>query len=77
MFLARPLNRSMSDWASGSPIKLIVSSLGMSPPSNRDVVGVTPIHRQTRMNAEELLAIAVSGIDARLNGYMRDHGVNV
>lgn len=43
----------------------------------RDVVGVTPIHRQTRMDAQELLAIAVSGIDARLNGYMRDRGVNL
>lgn len=43
----------------------------------RDIVGVTPITRITRMDPESLLAIMVSGIDARLNGYMRKRGVNV
>ncbi|KAI0048305.1 hypothetical protein FA95DRAFT_1558197 [Auriscalpium vulgare] len=43
----------------------------------RDVVGVTPINRVGRMNSDVMLAIAISGIDARLNGYMRRRGVNI
>ena len=43
----------------------------------RDVVGVTPTTRIGRMDGEKLLGIAVSGIDARMNGYMRMRGVNV
>ena len=43
----------------------------------RDVVGVTPTTRIGRMDAEKLLGIAISGIDARMNGYMRARGVNV
>ena len=44
---------------------------------HRDVVGVTPASRISNMDAEGLLAIAVSGVDARMNGYMRSRGVNV
>jgi hypothetical protein len=43
----------------------------------RDVVGVTPTNRQGQMNADRLLGIVLSGIDARMNGYMRHRGVNV
>lgn len=43
----------------------------------RDVVGVTPITRVTRMDPESLITIIVSGIDARLNGFMRKRGINV
>jgi hypothetical protein len=43
----------------------------------RDVVGVTPTTRMSNMNSDKLLAIAVSGIDARINGYMRQRGTNV
>ena len=43
----------------------------------RDVVGVTPATRISDMNPEKMLAISVSGIDARLNGYMRSKGLNV
>ena len=43
----------------------------------RDVVGVTPASRISNMNPEGMLAIAVSGVDARMNGYMRSRGVNV
>jgi hypothetical protein len=43
----------------------------------RDVVGVTPTTRISRMDGEKLLGIAVSGIDARMNGYMRTRGLNV
>jgi hypothetical protein len=43
----------------------------------RDVVGVTPANRISNMDPEGMLAIAVSGVDARLNGYMRARGVNV
>ena len=43
----------------------------------RDVVGVTPATRISRMDGEKLLGIAVSGIDARMNGYMRSRGYNV
>lgn len=43
----------------------------------RDVVGVTPTTRIAYMDAEKLLGIAVSGIDARMNGYMRARGTNV
>jgi hypothetical protein len=43
----------------------------------RDVVGVTPASRINSMDPEAMLAIAVSGIDARMNGYMRSRGVNV
>lgn len=45
--------------------------------SDRDFVGVTPIDRVKTMTPELLLAILISGIDARVNGYMRDRGVNV
>lgn len=43
----------------------------------RDVVGVTPMSRQTSMNPDQLLGIVLSGIDARMNGYMRHRGINV
>jgi hypothetical protein len=43
----------------------------------RDVVGVTPSTRIGRMDGEKLLGIAVSGIDAKMNGYMRIRGINV
>jgi len=43
---------------------------------NRDVVGVTPASRITYMNPDAFLAIALSGIDARINGYMRQRGTN-
>ena len=43
----------------------------------RDVVGVTPANRINNMDPEKLLAIATSGVDARMNGYMRHRGVNV
>jgi len=43
----------------------------------RDVVGVTPANRISNMDPEGMLAIAVSGVDARMNGYMRSRGVNV
>ena len=44
---------------------------------NRDIVGVTPTTRISNMNPELLLSISVSGINARLNGYMRSRGINV
>jgi hypothetical protein len=44
---------------------------------HRDVVGVTPANRINNMDPEGLLAIAVSGVDARMNSYMRSRGVNV
>jgi hypothetical protein len=43
----------------------------------RDVVGVTPGTRIGRMDGEKLLGIGVSGIDARMSGYMRMRGINV
>jgi hypothetical protein len=43
----------------------------------RDVVGVTPATRVSAMNPDLFLAIMLSGIDARVNGYMRRRGVNV
>lgn len=43
----------------------------------RDIVGVTPTTRISNMNSDFLLAIAVSGIDARLKGYMRARKINV
>ena len=43
----------------------------------RDIVGVTPATRISNLNLDLLLAIAVSGIDARLNGYMRTRGINL
>jgi hypothetical protein len=43
----------------------------------RDVVGVTPSGKLDRMDAATLLGICVSGIDARMNSYMRRRGVNV
>jgi hypothetical protein len=43
----------------------------------RDVVGVTPASRQRSMTPDKLLGIVVSGIDARMNGYMRHRGVDV
>jgi hypothetical protein len=43
----------------------------------RDVVGVTPTNRQGQMTAERLLGIVLSGVDARMNGYMRHRGINV
>ena len=42
----------------------------------RDVIGVTPVSRINYMNPDVLLAILVSGIDARLNGYMRQRRIN-
>jgi hypothetical protein len=43
----------------------------------RDVVGVTPTNRQSQMTPNKLLGIVLSGVDARLNGYMRYTGVNI
>ena len=43
----------------------------------RDVVGITPTTRQTNMTSDKLLGIILSGIDVRMNGYMRHRGVNV
>jgi hypothetical protein len=43
----------------------------------RDVVGVTPTNRQSAMDPDRLLGIILSGIDARMNGYMRHRGINV
>lgn len=43
----------------------------------KDVVGVTPTTRQTKMTPDRLLEIVLSGFDARMNGYTRDRGVNV
>ncbi|KAE8445985.1 hypothetical protein EG329_012624 [Mollisiaceae sp. DMI_Dod_QoI] len=43
----------------------------------RDVVGVTPTTRQSAMTADKLLGIVLSGVDARMNGYMRHTGINV
>ena len=43
----------------------------------RDVVGVTPTARQSRLDAASLMGICVGGIDARMNNYMRRKGVNV
>jgi hypothetical protein len=43
----------------------------------RDVVGVTPTNRQSAMSPDKLLGIILSGIDARMNGYMRHTGINV
>ena len=43
----------------------------------RDVVGVTPTNRQLMMNPDQLLGIILSGIDARMNGYMRHRRINV
>jgi len=42
----------------------------------RDVVGVTPINRQSRMAPDRTLGIVLSGIDARMIG-MRHHGIYV
>jgi hypothetical protein len=43
----------------------------------RDIVGITPATRIDEMNSDLLLAISVSGIDARMNGVMRERGINV
>jgi hypothetical protein len=43
----------------------------------RDIVGVTPANRISEMNSDLLLAISVSGIDARMNEIMRSRGINV
>ena len=43
----------------------------------RDVVGVTPTNQQLMMNPDQLLGIILSGIDARMNGYMRHRRINV
>lgn len=43
----------------------------------RDIVGVTEAGRASRMNADVLLAIALSGVDARMNGYMRQRAINI
>ena len=44
---------------------------------DRDIIGVTPATRINNMNPDTLLAILVSGIDARVNGYMRQRGINI
>jgi hypothetical protein len=44
---------------------------------NRDVVGVTPTSRQMSMSPDQLLGIILSGIDARMNGYLRHRGTNI
>ena len=44
---------------------------------HRDIVGITPASRISEMNSDLLLAISVSGIDARMNGFMRSRGINV
>jgi hypothetical protein len=43
----------------------------------RDVVGVTPATRQRTITPDKLLGIILSGIDARMNGYMRQRGIDV
>jgi hypothetical protein len=43
----------------------------------RDVVGVTTTPRVSCMNADMALGIVVSGMEARMRGYMRRRGVNV
>lgn len=40
-------------------------------------MGVTLVARIGDMNPDKMLAICVSGIDARLNGYMRSRGLDV
>ena len=42
-----------------------------------DIVGVTPTNKISEMNSDLLLAISVSGIDARMNRVMRSRGINV
>ena len=42
----------------------------------RDIVGVTSTAQIGNINADLLLAIAASGIDARINGYMRTPRTN-
>jgi len=44
---------------------------------HRDIVGITPATKINEMNSDFLLAISVSGIDARMNGVMRKRGINV
>ena len=48
---------------------------------HRDIVGITPATKISEMNldlnSDLLLAISVSGIDARMNGVMRSKGINV
>ncbi|KAL0025587.1 hypothetical protein WJX79_004426 [Trebouxia sp. C0005] len=46
---------------------------------NRDVVGVTPVGymQQHRMNGATLMQVILSGIDARVNGYLRQRRINV
>jgi len=43
----------------------------------RDVVGVTPATRQRMITPDILCGIILSGIDARMNGYMRHKGIDV
>jgi hypothetical protein len=43
----------------------------------RDVIGVTPAARQSIITPDKLVGIILSGIDARMNGYMRQRGVDV
>ena len=42
----------------------------------RDVIGVTPINQTSNINPDLLLAIAASGIHARIKGYMRPPRIN-
>jgi len=46
---------------------------------NRDVVRVTPVGymQQQRMNGATLMQVILSGIDARVNGYLRQRRINV
>lgn len=46
---------------------------------NRDVVGVTPVTymQQQRMSARTLMQVINSGIDARVNGYLRQRRINI
>lgn len=46
---------------------------------NRDVVGVTPVGymQQHRMTGATLMQVIMSGIDARVNGYLRQRRINI
>jgi len=46
---------------------------------NRDVVGVTPVGymQQQRMSGATLMQVILSGIDARVNGYLRQRRINI
>ncbi|KAK9762057.1 hypothetical protein K7432_012555 [Basidiobolus ranarum] len=43
----------------------------------RDIIGVTPTPNISKMDSEIAVQILLSGIDARMNGYMRQRRINV